>query len=364
MNKKISILGIGKLGLCFALNAEKNGYKILGVDINENYINKLKNKKFSSDEFGVNNLLKSSNNIKFSHNIVDALKFSKNIFIFVDTPSKKNGEYDHSKIDRIIKQLKKFKLKSKLNLVIGCTVMPGYCEKLQKNLGQKYKVGYNPEFIAQGTIIKDQQYPDMVLIGSKYKDLSNMIKKINCDIAKNKPRVSIMSTTEAEIAKLSLNCFLTTKISFANMIGDLAIKSNCNPAKILQSIGSDSRIGSKYLNYGYGFGGPCFPRDNVALGKYAKKIGNYYDISKATDYCNIKHLKFQADQILKSNKNKKINFKYVTYKKESVSIEKSQKLALAVKIAKKTKVTIHERKKVLDIIKNKYKDLFKYKEIS
>ena len=125
-----------------------------------------------------------------------------------------------------------------------------------------------------------------------------------------------MSTTEAEITKLSLNCFLTTKISFANMIGDLAIKSNCNPANILQSIGSDSRIGSKYLNYGYGFGGPCFPRDNVALGKYAKKIGNYYDISKATDYSNLKHLKFQADQILKNNKNKKIKFKYVTYKKK------------------------------------------------
>ena len=62
-----------------------------------------------------------------------------------------------------------------------------------------------------------------------------------------------MSTTEAEITKLSLNCFLTTKISFANMIGDLAIKSNCNPANILQSISGDSRIGSKYLNYGYGF---------------------------------------------------------------------------------------------------------------
>ena len=109
-------------------------------------------------------MLRSSTNIKFSNNILDALKFSKNIFIFVDTPSKKNGEYDHSKIDRIIKQIKKFKFKSKLNLVIGCTVMPGYCEKLQKNLGQKYKVAYNPEFIAQGTIIKDQQYPDMVLM--------------------------------------------------------------------------------------------------------------------------------------------------------------------------------------------------------
>src|SRR5690606_20436380 len=119
---------------------------------------------------------------------------------------------------------------------------------------------------------------DMVLIGEETEEVGNILENIY-NILSPSAKICRMSPTSAEITKLAINCFITTKIAFANMIGDIASKTNensktiTNSEDILNAIGSDSRIGQKCLKYGYGFGGPCFPRDNRALGKYAKKIG-------------------------------------------------------------------------------------------
>lgn len=148
------------------------------------------------------------------------------------------------------------------------------------------------------------------------------------------PIVNKMSRLEAEITKLSVNCFLTTKISYANMIGDIANKMGCNPDKILSAIGSDSRIGNKYLKSGFGFGGPCFPRDNRALAKCAECVGVDALISKATDEMNKKHLQYQIEEFVKKNPDKHIpvEMEYVTYKKESPILEESQQLQFALQL--------------------------------
>jgi nucleotide sugar dehydrogenase len=137
-----------------------------------------------------------------------------------------------------------------------------------------------------------------------------------------------MSRTEAELTKLSVNCFLTTKISYANMIGDIAGRLGCNSNKVMEAIGNDSRIGSKYLKPGFGFGGPCFPRDNRALAKCGEEVGVDAVISKATDEMNEKHLQYQIEDFVKSNPdiNKIVEIDFVTYKKDSILIEESQQL--------------------------------------
>jgi nucleotide sugar dehydrogenase len=243
--------------------------------------------------------------------------------------------------------------------------MPGYCNEIKKKLNPlNYVVSYNPEFIAQGTILRDQANPDMVLIGEGSELAGDILEEIYKKHTLNTPRVCRMSPLEAEITKLSLNCFLTTKIAYANMIGDIVTAVGGNPHTVLDAIGQDSRIGNKYLGYGYGYGGPCFPRDNRALALFAEDNNIEALISVASDKSNAHHLDFQIKNFLKThNLEDKVEFDFVTYKKESTLLTESQQLAFAVGIAKGgCKVKIKERKEVIKELKKRYNDLFTYEE--
>lgn len=363
MNKNISIIGIGKLGICLALNLEKNGYNVIGIDLNQQYVDSINNKNLISDEPFVEEYLKNSNNLIATTDISKSLD-NDVIFITVATPSLPSGKYDHKQIDDVINKLLKYgKQLTKKYLIINCTTMPKYCESLQEKMKEyNYEICYNPEFIAQGTIIKNQQYPDIVLIGSNTDDIANVVENIYKDICKNNPSVHKLSITESEIMKIALNCFLTTKISYANMVGDIATAIGCNPEKILSAIGSDSRIGNKYLKYGYGFGGPCFPRDNRAFGLFCEENGIYPHISYATDQSNKSHLLYQLRHTEnKISKDETIIFDSITYKAESTILEESQQLKYAFELTERGySVHINERLQIINKLKELYGNRFTY----
>lgn len=361
--QKIGILGIGKLGLCYALNLEQNGYAVVGIDVNKAYVDALNSKSFSSNEPQVNELLKKSENFYCSSDIKDIVVSDiAVIFVMVATPSLPDGSYDHTQIDSIAEELMLNGKRDKtVLLVIGCTTMPGYCAQLAKKLAPyNYVLCYNPEFIAQGSIIHDQQNPDQILIGVPDDESGKRIADINLSMVRNNPSIHIMDLTSAEITKLATNCFLTTKIAFANALGDLAIKSGADPSKILQAIGADSRIGHKYLSYGFGFGGPCLPRDNRALAKFAQQNSLDWHIGIATDNANKSHLEEMTSHYLSQYKEDElIEFHFITYKKESVLLDDSQQLALAINLSKAgRKVKINERKEIIAILEKEYPDLF------
>ena len=350
--KSVSIIGVGKLGLCFALNLEKVGYIVDGYDINTNYLNELKNKTFISSEPGVTELLNNSKNLNLYNNLEKVLH-NNLIFVIVPTPSLPNGKYDHKYIESLKEKLISLGIqKTTKHLVINCTTFPGYCDELQKDLEEyNYTVSYNPEFIAQGSIVKDQVNADMVLIGEANPTVGNLIENVYTDHCTSNPRVCRMDRISAEITKLSLNCFLTTKISFANMIGDISNKVGGETDKILEAIGSDSRIGNKYLRWGFGYGGPCFPRDNRALNIFAEENDIDAQISRATDKMNELHLTYQIEEFVKNNpdKNKEVVFNYVTYKPESTILEESQQLKFALTLEKLGyNVVVNERNSVIE----------------
>jgi nucleotide sugar dehydrogenase len=332
---KISLIGVGKLGLCLGLNLEKKGFDVVGVDINPDHIESLNNKKFKTPEPYVEDYLSESKNITFTTKLEEAIK-NDVIFVVVSTPSTNDNKYDHYQIESIAKQLINFgKQDKRKDLIINCTTFPGYCDDLHNRLKEyNYNVSYNPEFIAQGSIIMDQVNCDNVLIGEADEYIGNIIEMIYTKMCDSKPIFNRMTRTEAEITKISVNCFLTTKISYANMVGDIAIRMNCDPNIILNAVGTDSRIGGKYLKPGFGFGGPCFPRDNRALAKCAEEVGIDAVISKATDIMNEKHLEYQVEDFVSKNPNKKIEvvIPYITYKPESVLTEESQQLKFALKL--------------------------------
>ncbi|MFT4600865.1 MAG: UDPglucose 6-dehydrogenase [Arenicella sp.] len=366
--EKIGVIGVGRLGICLALNLEHAGYEVFAVDVSDKRIAEINAKRIEVEEPLVEEYLSQAKNLKASIELTSLLENKvQSIFICVPTPSLESGKFSHEFILQITDKLLKLpQPEQTVDLIINSTTMPGFCQELQNSLGKhKYRVSYNPEFIAQGNIIKDQQYPDQVLIGELSTEAGDRVEGIYHKMCPELKVVSRMSLTSAEISKLSVNCFLTTKIAFANAIGDLATEFGAEPDKILKAVGSDLRIGDAFLKYGFGYGGPCLPRDNRALGKVAE--GKQIDLllSKATDEANKNHLNYQLQQFLNENPSEPIIFNQVTYKPDIDIIEESQQLALAVELSKAgKKVKIIERKSVISQLKQKYPGLFEYEERS
>lgn len=336
---KIGIIGAGRLGITFSLLCEKNGYDVIVSDIREDYIYNLNKKICITNEPLVQSMLLESTKLTATTNNIEVIENSDIIFTFVATPSKIDGSYDTSKVFEIVND---FFTASSLGiplsekkLVIGCTTNPGDVEQIQSRLNMfNIQVAYNPEFIAQGEIVKGLEESDIVLIGTDYQELSNDLISIYKKIQTTNVNAFVMSSKSAEITKIGINCFLTTKISFANMIGDIMIKSKLENEvdMVLSAIGGDSRVGKKYMKYGFGFGGPCLPRDNRALGHYSNNLGLNLNIPLTIDEFNQEHSNFLKEFYISKNPDKSIPFvmEYITYKKGTDILEESQQLKLCI----------------------------------
>lgn len=362
---EIGIIGLGRLGLCLALNLEKVGFKVSGYDISEERVLQINNKSLRSSEPYVEEYLRTSQNLNCGTSINQLLSSTAEvIFIVVPTPSLPDYRFNHNAIDNIVNELQKHgKQQRQKHLIINSTVMPGYCDSIKEKVqALNYTLSYNPEFIAQGSIIRDQQYPDQILIGETDFNAGNKIEIIYKRLCKNQPRICRLSLISAEITKLATNCFLTTKIAFANAIGDIATLAGAEPHKILESIGADSRIGEKYFKYGFGYGGPCFPRDNKAFMQFAKESNYTMLLSEATDKANEQHAVFLTDSWKnKNSKEQEIIFDSVTYKRGTDILEESQQLKLAVSLAKLGyNIVVKESKEVVKQLQILYPNLFTY----
>ncbi len=367
IKKNVTVIGTGRLGLCFALVLEKSGYNVIGVDVKEDYVNSINFNTLDSPEPNVNKYLKESKNLKATINLKEGIDFSNIIFVMLRTKTLSNGKYDHSDVEKFLEYLIKLgKQKHLKNLVICSNVCPGYCDEIQERLKDfNYIVNFNPEWVAQGTIIHDYEWPDIIVIGEGNKESGDEIQEIYAYITKDIVPVHRMDRLSAEIVKVGLNSFLTMKITYANMIGDIALQSGVNPEPILRAIGGDSRINTKYFNYGFGYGGPCFPRDTRALIYYGNKVGIDPAIVRTVIETNKNHLDFQVEEFMKSkDKSESVIIDSVTYKKGVTIIEESQQLLFAIKLVQNGyKVIIKSTPIIIEQVKEKYKDLFIYENM-
>jgi len=370
---KIGVIGAGRLGICFALLCEQAGYDVLVSDVRERYVKNLQRQIISTNEPEVAKLLSKSPRLSATTNNLKVIRECDVIYTLVATPSRKDGSYDVSAVWKVVEDLKKAGKKNieGKSFIVGCTTNPGDCEEFQKEL-DKYGVDvfYNPEFIAQGTIINDLRRADMVLIGGKRNETYDQLCELYNRIQETPPKISIMSTTAAELVKLAVNCFLTTKISYANMVGQVMALSGMEEeiSTVLGAIGDDSRIGRKYLNFGFGFGGPCLPRDNRAFAAHAKHLGLDYDLGSTTDNFNEEHANFIKDHLVYKNiDNLPFYFDYVSYKKGTDILTESQQYRLCVDLLDDGyEVYINDNDAIMDMISNdlsdKYPDTVKFGE--
>jgi len=361
-NSRASVIGIGRLGLCFSLTLENGGYSVVGCDVRTDYVNSINDQTFFSHEPGVNERLSIVKNLEATTDMKQAVAFSDVIFVTVASYSEPDGRYDVSQVESVVDQLIDMGTQNaKKHLVICTNVNPGYSDTVYERLKKyNWNVSFNPEIIAQGTILINQAIPDCVYIGSDSEEIANEIVQIYNNICENSPSIHVMDRLSAELTKLSLNCYLTTKISFANMVGDLATKIGANPEKVLNAVGSDSRINNKFFKYGFGWGGPCFPRDTRSFIRLAENNDIPADICMASNSINRAHLFFQVQQFLSTGR-KEYTTNSVTYKKGTTILEESQQLEFAYALAKNgIKVTINESDAVTRQLKKIYGDLFVY----
>jgi UDPglucose 6-dehydrogenase len=358
----ISVIGIGRLGLCFCLTLESAGYNVVGCDIDQNYVDSLNNKSFYSFEPGANEKLKDSQNFVATTSLSAAVEHAQMMFVTVASYSEPDGRYDVSQVDSVTDALTALgPQKDTKHLVICTNVNPGYSDTIHQRLKDlNWEVSFNPETIAQGTILKNQSEPDCIYIGSDTEELAQQISETYQTMCTNEPSIHIMDRLSAELTKVSLNCYLTCKISFANMVGDLATQIGADPDKVLSAVGSDSRINNKFFRYGFGWGGPCFPRDTRAFIRLAQNNNMPSHMCEASNQVNDLHLQHQINSYIQTGKTEYFTDS-VTYKKGTVILEESQQLEYAVALAKRgIQVTVQESEEVTQILKNTYGELFNY----
>jgi nucleotide sugar dehydrogenase len=331
---KIGVIGVGRLGICFALLLDQARHEVIASDIRTNYVASLNRRQITTTEPNVAEMLTNSN-IAFTTDTRNVIQSSDIVYVMVATPSLADGSYDISAVQRVVNDVHEcdFDISGKI-LVVGCTTNPGDCQRIQDSLHDRgVHVLYNPEFIAQGSILRDLQHADMVLIGGEDQAVIDSYANIYNDIQVITPNVHTMSLTAAELVKIGTNCFLTTKISYANMIGEVLIRSGLEKDvdRALTAIGNDSRVGLKYMRYGFGYGGPCLPRDNRAFAHYAKQIGLEFPLGTIVDKFNQEHTEFLRTHYIQRNI-KKLPFYIhsIAYKPNTDILEESQQLYLCI----------------------------------
>jgi UDPglucose 6-dehydrogenase len=361
-NTNISVIGLGKLGSCFAACFAYRVFNVSGLDINEKIVNDINNHRAPFLEPGLQELIdKSKNKLKATNNPKEVFDFSDIFFVIVPTPSKKDGSFSNEYIKRAIKPLaeelknnKKFKIFTITSTVsplsIKKEIIPFIEKKSSKKFNKDFTVIYNPTFIAIGDIIKGILEPDLVLIGEDNKKAGDIIENIWKKVCINKPYISRMSIVSAEITKIAINSYITTKISFANMLGNICERiTGAEIDKITSAMGADKRIGKYYLKYGPAYGGPCFPRDNKAFSHFAKtqaKINALIPVS--AHKINEFQIKFQKEKILKIIKENKINSLSIlglAYKTKTYVIEESASIKLIDELLKNKnlKITVYDQ---------------------
>ncbi|MGH9709027.1 MAG: UDP-glucose dehydrogenase family protein, partial [Candidatus Acidiferrales bacterium] len=310
MSKAVSVIGLGKLGSPMAACFASRGFEVVGVDLDKKKVDAINAGKAPVNEPKLQEYLdKGKGRVKATEDLEAAVRSTEITFIVVATPSEQGGGFSlkHTlpaceAIGKALRSKKGFHL-----VVMTSTVMPGSTggairaaleQASGKRCGEDFGLCYSPEFIALGSVIRNFLNPDFVLIGESDARSGEMLEAMYQQVCENAPRAARMNFVNAELTKLAVNTYVTTKISFANMLARICEKlPEANVDDVTAALCLDTRIGPKYLKGAISYGGPCFPRDNLALAAFASQIGARADIAKATDQFNRWQIQWLADLV-------------------------------------------------------------------
>jgi len=343
---KLCMIGTGYVGLVSGTCFADIGNQVYCVDKDSSKINKLNSGISPIYEPGLDELIKKNHLAKrliFTTDLKKAVNFSDIIFICVGTPNKKGSiKVNLSHVYKSVKEIISAS-KNKKIIVTKSTVPVGTGDEIEKiikkNKKKNFEVISNPEFLREGEAIRDFRYPDRIVIGSNNKKIFKKMKTLYTPLINKGAKFFTTSRKGAELIKYSSNAFLATKITFINELANLCEKTGINVEDISLGMGSDNRIGSRFLRAGPAYGGSCFPKDTKGLVSIADKYKIDLSVVKSVIKSNQNrvnlHIK-RIDKIIGSNvKNKKIAFLGVTFKPNTDDMRDSTSLKMIPYLCKK-----------------------------
>ena len=311
---RISVIGTGYVGLVTGACLAEIGHEVVCTDSDAEKIKTLELGGIPIYEPGLENVIPKArklNRLSFRANPADAVKAGDAIFICVGTPPLPNGDADLSAIDHVARMIATESDSPKL-VVEKSTVPARTGQELKRALSVyarkshvSFHVASNPEFLREGTAVEDFLHPDRIVVGVESESAERQLKEIyqpvldrkfNCPVHVNScpegpaPQWLVTTINSAELIKHASNSFLALKISYANMVADLAEKLGADIGEVTRAMGMDPRIGPSFLNAGLGFGGFCLPKDLQAFVHLAERSGVDFSMLKEAEKINRRRL--------------------------------------------------------------------------
>jgi UDPglucose 6-dehydrogenase len=298
----ISVIGLGKLGLSFAACLADAGYQTIGVDVLPDHVRAINDGRCPIAEPGLDLLVRAhaGSRLRATLDMADAVEHTDVTFIIVPTPSEPDGGFSNALVATALDTLAgalRHSGKPDHLVVISSTLMPGTIDgelaplleaRSGRRLGEGVDICYDPDFLALGEAIHGLRQPDLVLIGASSAASGDRVEAIHRRmLTTSHTYFARMNILSAELTKISLNAYVTMKISFANLLGQVCARTpGADVDAITRALGSDSRISPKYFSAGLPFGGTCFPRDTTAFQRMAAQRGLSAPLMAATEEIN------------------------------------------------------------------------------
>ena len=284
---KIAVIGTGYVGLVTGTCFAETGNLVSCIDIDANKIKKLNAGTITIYEPGLEPLFQrnlNQNRLFFTTDLAESIKEAEIIFLALPTPPGEDGSADLQYVLKVADELGE--LLDRYAVVVDKSTVPvGTAAKVSQAIAKKAKVPFdvvsNPEFLREGVAVNDFMKPDRVVIGSNSSQAQALMQQLYAPFVRQGNPIIFMNVKSAELTKYAANAFLATKITFMNEIANLCSLLDADVDAVRQGIGTDTRIGKRFLFAGTGYGGSCFPKDVQALSKSAQEVAYDFDILKA-----------------------------------------------------------------------------------
>jgi len=344
----VSVVGLGKLGAPLAAVLADRGHTVVGVDRRAEVVDLVNRGATPVEEPGLAALMASNHaRLRATTDGAAAAAATEVSVIIVPTPSLPSGLFSTTYVLDAIEQIGcGLRTASGYHLVVvTSTVAPGTMDgdiapalerASGRTIGSSVGLCYSPEFIALGSVIRDMSNPDFVLIGESDRTAGDLLESLQRTIVGAGTPVRRMNLVNAEVAKIAVNTFVTTKISYANMLSELCEQLPGGDVHVVtEAIGLDKRIGQRFFKAAVGYGGPCFPRDNAAFVAVARERGADADIAAATDVVNRRQVSRVASLVRSQlgGANRRVAILGLSYKPDTNVVEESQGVMLANRLA-------------------------------
>lgn len=339
---KVAVMGTGHVGLVTGVALASIGHDVVGTDIDGEKISRLAEGISPFFEPGLDEALRhemATNRLSFTHAASEALRDAEVVFICVGTPARANGEANLVAMEGAARDIARHG-RDGVVVVEKSTVPAGTAERVRDTLarerhGLRFELASNPEFLREGSALRDALEPDRIVIGVESPVASEVLRRLYAPLTDRGHPLIETDIATAELAKHASNAFLALKISFANALARICERAGADVTSVAEVMGTDPRIDRSFLNAGLGYGGYCFPKDLMALERLAERLGYRFPLLREVQRLNVEAVEAAAakiEDVLWNLEGKHVAMLGLAFKPGTDDVRFSPALALAERL--------------------------------